>query len=77
MPGETKRIREFRDGQGPFSYGTAEGPRIIDLFCGCGGMSEGFRQAGFMPAYAVELLQAPAESYRANFGCPVYTGRIE
>jgi DNA (cytosine-5)-methyltransferase 1 len=40
-------------------------------------MSEGFRRAGFKPVYAVELLRAPSESYRANFGCPVYNGRIE
>jgi len=59
------------------SPGTADGPRLIDLFSGCGGLSEGFRQAGFKPVYAVELLEAPSESYRTNFGCPVFNGRIE
>lgn len=52
-------------------------PAVLDLFAGCGGLSEGFRQAGYSPAYAVEILEAPAESYAANFGCPVYTGKIE
>ena len=56
---------------------TTSGPRLIDLFSGCGGLSEGFRQAGFRPVYAVELLEAPSESYRTNFGCPVFNGRIE
>jgi DNA (cytosine-5)-methyltransferase 1 len=51
--------------------------RMIDLFSGCGGMSVGFHQAGFKSIYAVEILRAPAESYRANFNCPVFQGPIE
>lgn len=52
-------------------------PTVLDLFSGCGGLSEGFREAGYKPVYAVEILEAPAESYAANFKCPVYQGRIE
>jgi DNA (cytosine-5)-methyltransferase 1 len=52
-------------------------PQILDLFAGCGGLSEGFRQAGYTPVYAVEILKPAADSYAANFACPVYQGRIE
>lgn len=52
-------------------------PNVLDLFAGCGGLSQGFRQAGFKPAYAVEILKNAADSYAANFSCPVYRGSIE
>jgi len=52
-------------------------PRFIDLFAGCGGLSEGFRKAGWQPVFAVERDVAAAESYRANFKCPVWVGLIE
>ena len=29
--------------------------KIIDLFCGCGGLSLGFEQAGFEVAYAIDM----------------------
>ncbi len=44
--------------------------RTIDLFAGCGGMSLGFRQEGFMPVLAVEWDRAAASTYAANFGEP-------
>lgn len=38
----------------------------IDLFCGCGGMTEGLFQAGYRVVAAVEIDQFAALAYRAN-----------
>jgi len=38
----------------------------IDLFSGCGGLSEGLRRAGFRVVAAVEVASKPAEVYRLN-----------
>ncbi|WP_233438273.1 DNA cytosine methyltransferase [Actinokineospora spheciospongiae] len=43
------------------------GYSVIDLFAGCGGLSEGFR-SGFEPVLAVEHDLAAAATYAANFG---------
>lgn len=49
---------------------------FIDLFCGAGGLAEGFRQAGFRSVFAVELDHHAAETYRTNFGDHVFEGDI-
>jgi len=54
----------------------ARGPYVADLFAGAGGITEGFRQAGFIPAFAVEFDRWAARTYSANFGnhvlaCPI------
>ncbi len=41
--------------------------RAIDIFCGVGGMSLGFEQAGFELAGAVDLNPINVESHRINF----------
>ena len=38
----------------------------IDLFAGCGGLSLGLEQAGFMPVYVNELNKDALETYLTN-----------
>lgn len=41
--------------------------RIVDLFCGCGGLSLGFSQAGFKPVAAYDYWDLAVETHNANF----------
>ena len=41
---------------------------MIDLFAGCGGMTQGFASEGFEPILAVEWDRAAAATYAANWG---------
>lgn len=43
-------------------------PRAVDLFCGCGGMSWGAKQAGFNILSGVDNDYHAIETYRRNFG---------
>jgi len=38
----------------------------VDLFCGAGGLTEGFRQAGFRCLYANDANQHAIETFRLN-----------
>lgn len=42
--------------------------QLIDVFSGCGGLTEGFVRAGFEPVLAVESNSHAAATYEANFG---------
>lgn len=41
---------------------------MVDLFCGCGGLSTGFEQAGFTVSFANDIDQICSETYMKNVG---------
>lgn len=42
-------------------------PKFIDLFCGCGGLSLGFKMSGFNPIAGIDFNEAAIKTYRRNF----------
>ncbi|MAP04415.1 MAG: DNA (cytosine-5-)-methyltransferase [Halieaceae bacterium] len=46
-------------------------PRVLDLFCGCGGMSLGFEAAGFEIALAIDNWEKAILTYNHNHPSPV------
>lgn len=46
--------------------------RLIDLFCGCGGMSLGFQNAGFEVVAGFDNWMPAINVYKRNFTHPVY-----
>ena len=42
--------------------------KIIDLFCGCGGLSLGFEQAGFETKIAIDMWSDAVKTYNHNRG---------
>lgn len=40
--------------------------KIIDLFCGCGGLSLGFEDAGFNVVYAIDMWDKAIQTYNHN-----------
>lgn len=46
--------------------------RIIDLFCGCGGLSLGFQNAGFNVVAAYDVWQVALNIYNKNFSHRAY-----
>ena len=55
------------EGPVPLTLFPPPAPQVIDLFAGAGGLTVGFRAAGFDPVFAVEIDRAAAETYRVNF----------
>lgn len=45
--------------------------KVVDLFCGCGGLSLGFQEAGFEIVAAYDKWEAALNVYRSNFSHPV------
>jgi len=52
---------------GPATWANGDGPRVVDLCAGCGGLSLGFNSAGFRVVAAVEIDAMAAEVHRRNF----------
>jgi DNA (cytosine-5)-methyltransferase 1 len=51
---------------------------FIDLFCGCGGLTQGFLQAGMNPIGAVEIVEVAANTHKLNFpSCKCFNGDIK
>jgi DNA (cytosine-5)-methyltransferase 1 len=51
---------------------------LIDLFCGCGGISLGFQEAGFSVIAGLDNWEAAMETYKNNFPkAKKYYGKIE
>ena len=46
-------------------------PKILDLFCGCGGLSLGFENAGFEVALAIDIWSDAIQTYNKNHSKPV------
>lgn len=46
--------------------------KLVDLFAGCGGMSLGFKNAGFEIISAYDNWQPAIDIYRQNFNHPIY-----
>jgi DNA (cytosine-5)-methyltransferase 1 len=42
--------------------------KVVDLFCGAGGLSLGFQQAGFEPVFAIDFDRYACATYAANIG---------
>ena len=50
---------------------------LLDLFCGMGGLSAGFREAGYAPLAGVDSDARLAEAYGKNFpGAEVFVGDV-
>ena len=47
-------------------------PRLIDMFCGCGGMSLGFQNADFEIVASYDNWDVAIATYSSNFSHPIY-----
>ena len=41
-------------------------PNVVDLFCGCGGLSYGFEQEGFKTVLGIDHDKAAIETFKLN-----------
>ena len=56
----------------PPSDGLSGKLNVIDLFCGCGGMSKGLTDAGLNVIAGIDIWDRAIESYNQNFNHPAY-----
>lgn len=54
------------DYQRPHALKDGPAPGIVDLFCGCGGLSEGFQQAGFRPVVGLDVNKPMIQTFAVN-----------
>ena len=52
-------------------------PRLLDLFSGCGGMSQGFANCQYAMAGAVESNPDAAKAYKKNLGIEPFVGDVK
>ena len=72
--------REQRDCPTTFKFDSepeGTGPRVIELFAGCGGMALGFKDAGFRTVLANEWDRDACDSLRANITACVLNCAIQ
>jgi DNA (cytosine-5)-methyltransferase 1 len=51
---------------------------FVDLFCGCGGLTQGFLQAEMNPVGSVEIIEIAADTHKLNFPqCKCFYGDIK
>lgn len=44
---------------------------VIDLFCGCGGFSKGFAEAGYNVRFGIDMWKDATITYQHNFPCAI------
>lgn len=49
-------------------------PTVIDMFCGCGGLSQGFMETGFEVPLGVDNNEDALTSFTANHGKTIAIG---
>lgn len=67
-PGDLKAVRQWA--------ATAPQPRVIDLFCGAGGLSLGLQDAGFSVLLGADADPWAVETHTANLGGLGYVGDL-
>ncbi len=76
---ETRLALKAKSTQFPLSFGNVRKPKVpqssnhgpatlktIDLFCGAGGITEGFRQAGFSCLYGNDCMEGAIQTFARN-----------
>lgn len=53
-------------------FGETRPLKVVDLFCGVGGLSRGFEDAGYEVVAAFDYWERAVETYRLNFSHPVF-----
>ena len=51
--------------------------KCVDLFCGCGGMSLGFQEAGFDIVAGIDKWKSAIRVYGMNFNHPIISLRLD